>query len=120
MGNVQASESGVPPPGMSPSAPSLEERNPGTVEDLHKECKEIFPMAFEGAKLVVQKALSNNFQVLLISLKFVICELIILIQDISFSYNVQHDAKRIQIWCHICWSNTVGTSGSLSRSDRRH
>lgn len=65
MGNVQASESGVPPPGMSPSAPASEERNPGTVEDLHKECKEIFPMAFEGAKLVVQKALSNNFQVLL-------------------------------------------------------
>ena len=63
MGNVQASESGVPP--SPPGAPSSEDKdkNPGTVEDLHKDCKELFPMAFEGGKLIVQKALSNNFQV---------------------------------------------------------
>lgn len=38
--------------------------NPGTVEDLHKQCQNVFPMFFEGAKLLVNKALSNNFQVL--------------------------------------------------------
>ena len=63
MGNVHASESGLPP-SPPPGSPSEEkDRNPGTVEDLHRECKEVFPMAFEGGKLIVQKALSNNFQV---------------------------------------------------------
>ena len=64
MGNVQASESGVPPspPAGAPSSED-KDKNPGTVEDLHKDCKELFPMAFEGGKLIVQKALSNNFQV---------------------------------------------------------
>ena len=37
--------------------------NPGTVEDLHKKCQNIFPMFFEGAKLLVNKALNQNFQV---------------------------------------------------------
>ena len=67
MGNVQASESGVPPPGPPGAGgmpPPSDDKNPGTVEQIHKECKEIFPMAFEGAKLVVQKGLSNNFQVI--------------------------------------------------------
>jgi len=54
MGNVQASEAGMG---------ATEDRNPGTVEDLHNRCKEVFPMAFEGVKLMVQKGLSNNFQV---------------------------------------------------------
>ena len=63
MGNVHASESGVPP-SPPPGSPGEEkDKNPGTVEDLHRECKELFPMAFEGGKLIVQKALSNNFQV---------------------------------------------------------
>jgi len=61
MGNVHASEAGVTPP--PPPSPPTEDRNPGTVEDLHSKCKEIFPMAFEGCKLLVQKGLSNNFQV---------------------------------------------------------
>ena len=60
MGNVHASEGGVSPP---PPPPPTEDKNPGTVEDLHAKCKEIFPMAFEGCKLLVQKGLSNNFQV---------------------------------------------------------
>lgn len=49
------------PPGMPPTTgfPS----NPGTVEDLHKKCQNIFPMFFEGAKLLVNKALNQNFQV---------------------------------------------------------
>ncbi|XP_014479777.1 PREDICTED: mitochondrial import receptor subunit TOM40 homolog 1 [Dinoponera quadriceps] len=37
--------------------------NPGTIEDLHKKCKDIFPMNFEGAKLVVNKGLSNHFHI---------------------------------------------------------
>ncbi len=37
--------------------------NPGTMEDLHKACLAIQPMFFEGAKLLVNKGLSNNFQV---------------------------------------------------------
>ena len=66
MGNVQASESGVPPGSqsgpMSPPPPQSDS-NPGTVEDLHKDCKEVFPIPFEGAKLLIQKALSSTFQV---------------------------------------------------------
>ena len=63
MGNVQASESGVPPPGSQAPPPPQYDKNPGTVEDLHKECKEVFPIPFEGAKLLIQKALSSTFQV---------------------------------------------------------
>lgn len=37
--------------------------NPGTMEDLHKKCKDVFPVIFEGAKLMVNKGLSNHFQV---------------------------------------------------------
>lgn len=37
--------------------------NPGTIEDLHKKCKDIFPINFEGAKLVVNKGLSNHFHI---------------------------------------------------------
>ena len=36
-------------------------RNPGTVEELHARWKEMLPQPFEGAKLLVQKGLSNNF-----------------------------------------------------------
>jgi len=61
MGNVHASEAGMTPP--PPPPPSTEDKNPGTVEDLHVKCKDIFPMPFEGCKLLVQKGLSNNFQV---------------------------------------------------------
>jgi len=62
MGNVHASSQGMagPPPSSPEPSPDM---NPGTVEDLHNKCKEIFPMAFEGCKLMVQKGLSNNFQV---------------------------------------------------------
>ena len=61
MVNGHAAERGGPPPGMPAPA---EDINPGTVEDIHKECKEVFPMPFEGAKLMVSKMLSNNFQVI--------------------------------------------------------
>ncbi|XP_048849051.1 mitochondrial import receptor subunit TOM40 homolog isoform X1 [Brienomyrus brachyistius] len=37
--------------------------NPGTFEECHRKCKEIFPMETEGVRLVVNKGLSNHFQV---------------------------------------------------------
>ncbi|KAM3873133.1 mitochondrial import receptor subunit TOM40 homolog [Diretmus argenteus] len=37
--------------------------NPGTYEECHRKCKELFPMQMEGVRLVVNKGLSNNFQV---------------------------------------------------------
>lgn len=37
--------------------------NPGTIEDLHKKCKELMPMYFEGAKLLVNRGISNHFQI---------------------------------------------------------
>ena len=67
MGNVHAAESGVPPPSggsqPSPPPPQTDSKNPGTVEDLHKDCKEVFPIPFEGSKVLIQKALSSTFQV---------------------------------------------------------
>jgi len=69
MGNVYAS-SQKPTPGdvifadpQEKSDPLADLENPGSMEDLHKKCKEIFPVNFEGAKIVVQKGLSNHFQV---------------------------------------------------------
>ncbi|KAG9482114.1 hypothetical protein GDO78_011029 [Eleutherodactylus coqui] len=90
MGNVLAASSPAPPPAGSPPAPGLvtvppgftmppvsglgtavekkepqEERlpNPGTFEECHRKCKELFPMQMEGVKLTVNKGLSNYFQV---------------------------------------------------------
>lgn len=37
--------------------------NPGSMEELHKKVKELMPANFEGAKLMVNKGLSNHFQV---------------------------------------------------------
>ncbi|KZC05079.1 Mitochondrial import receptor subunit TOM40 like protein 1, partial [Dufourea novaeangliae] len=37
--------------------------NPGTIEDLHKKCKDVFPVNFEGAKLMFSKGLSYHFQI---------------------------------------------------------
>ncbi|XP_037902743.1 mitochondrial import receptor subunit TOM40 homolog 1-like [Hermetia illucens] len=37
--------------------------NPGTIEDLHKKCKDVMPVPFEGAKMMLNKGLSNHFQV---------------------------------------------------------
>ncbi|KAL4228797.1 Mitochondrial import receptor subunit TOM40B [Mactra antiquata] len=36
--------------------------NPGTYDDLHKACKEIFPQPFEGGRVVIGKGLSSHFQ----------------------------------------------------------
>ncbi|XP_051999762.1 mitochondrial import receptor subunit TOM40 homolog [Xyrauchen texanus] len=37
--------------------------NPGTFEECHRKCKEVFPIQMEGVRLVVNKGLSNHFQV---------------------------------------------------------
>uniref|UniRef100_A0A3P8WGD4 Translocase of outer mitochondrial membrane 40 homolog (yeast) n=1 Tax=Cynoglossus semilaevis TaxID=244447 RepID=A0A3P8WGD4_CYNSE len=37
--------------------------NPGTYEECHQKCKEVFPLQMEGVRLVVNKGLSNHFQV---------------------------------------------------------
>uniref|UniRef100_A0A8C0YKK6 Translocase of outer mitochondrial membrane 40 homolog (yeast) n=1 Tax=Cyprinus carpio carpio TaxID=630221 RepID=A0A8C0YKK6_CYPCA len=36
--------------------------NPGTFEECHRKCKEVFPVQMEGVRLVVNKGLSNHFQ----------------------------------------------------------
>ena len=41
------------------SAPNFQ-YNPGTVEDLHKQCQGVFPMFFEGAKILVNKVGDSN------------------------------------------------------------
>lgn len=78
--SVPASPPLVPPPPMatpgtggpgapSPSSPSEkpgeipQDTGPGTFEDLHKKCKDLFPNPFEGAKLIINKGLSNHFQI---------------------------------------------------------
>uniref|UniRef100_A0AC34FKC2 Mitochondrial import receptor subunit TOM40 homolog n=1 Tax=Panagrolaimus sp. ES5 TaxID=591445 RepID=A0AC34FKC2_9BILA len=58
-----------PPPSVKPTTEGLTpssqlvDHNPGSYEDLHRKCRDIFPMCFEGAKLMVQKGLSSHFQV---------------------------------------------------------
>lgn len=79
MGNVFASSPLSPPTAMAPAPPPSvpeppdqrelplqddgEMQNPGTLEDLHKKCKDIFPANFEGGRLMVNKGLSNHFQI---------------------------------------------------------
>lgn len=79
MGNAHASAAPpVPVPafaspidssaGKSDSTPGNEStatnsRNPGTLEDLHKRCKDVFPSPIEGVRLSMNKGLSNHFQV---------------------------------------------------------
>lgn len=53
-----------PPAESSPQPPSnADDKNPGTYEDLHKKCKELFPQNFEGGKLIISKGLSSHFQI---------------------------------------------------------
>jgi hypothetical protein len=75
MGNVHAfAAPPVPPPTYAPpidsnageasiDKPTSTSRNPGTIEELHKRCKEVFPNPIEGARLCMNKGLSNHFQV---------------------------------------------------------
>lgn len=80
MGSVLAASAPPPPlpsPDFSPSPAKQDAspvstawkespgslQNPGTIEDLHKKCKDVFPVNFEGAKLMLTKGLSNHFQI---------------------------------------------------------
>ncbi|XP_074593402.1 mitochondrial import receptor subunit TOM40 homolog 1-like [Brevipalpus obovatus] len=71
MGNVHAS---APPPPLTPipepqpvkevPSPSEDSKSkPGTLEELHKKCKDVFPMPFQGARIVFNRGLSNHFQI---------------------------------------------------------
>uniref|UniRef100_A0AAR2M030 Translocase of outer mitochondrial membrane 40 homolog, like n=1 Tax=Pygocentrus nattereri TaxID=42514 RepID=A0AAR2M030_PYGNA len=53
--------------------------NPGTFEECHRKCKEVFPLQMEGVRLVVNKGLSNHFQVSLKLLKSQSCNILCLI-----------------------------------------
>ncbi|VBB26472.1 unnamed protein product [Acanthocheilonema viteae] len=37
--------------------------NPGSLEEIHRKCREIFPMCFDGARMMLTKAMSSHFQV---------------------------------------------------------
>ncbi|XP_037938063.1 mitochondrial import receptor subunit TOM40 homolog 1-like [Teleopsis dalmanni] len=37
--------------------------NPGTVDEIHKKCKDVQALTFEGARIMLNKGLSNHFQV---------------------------------------------------------
>ncbi|CAK9817491.1 Mitochondrial import receptor subunit TOM40 homolog 1 [Anthophora plagiata] len=83
MGNVLAASvppPPSPPPPISGLLPNLEKpdssvesqtpsgtsdtlENPGTIEDLNKKCKGVFPANFEGGRLMFNKGLSHHFQI---------------------------------------------------------
>lgn len=80
MGNVFAATAVQPlNPGNIPGFPSTADQpkpesnsenvkvqlnnNPGSMDELHRKCKEIFPMPFDGGKVIVNKILSNHFQI---------------------------------------------------------
>ena len=46
-----------------PFVATTSDNNPGSFDELHRKCREVFPMCFEGAKVMVQKGLSSHFQV---------------------------------------------------------
>uniref|UniRef100_A0A0N5B078 Mitochondrial import receptor subunit TOM40 homolog n=1 Tax=Syphacia muris TaxID=451379 RepID=A0A0N5B078_9BILA len=46
-----------------PFVATTSDNNPGSFDELHRKCRDIFPMCFEGAKVMVQKGLSTHFQV---------------------------------------------------------
>ncbi|KAI3358796.1 hypothetical protein L3Q82_015191 [Scortum barcoo] len=59
--------SSVIPPSEAASGQQQEAENPlpnpGAFDECHRKCKEVFPMQMEGVRLVVNKGLSNHFQV---------------------------------------------------------
>lgn len=40
----------------------IENWYPGTIEDLHNNCRKVMPIFFDGAIIVINKSLSNHFQ----------------------------------------------------------
>lgn len=51
------------PPGCVPCPKGSTPGNPGTFEDIHKKIDELDPKNFDGARLVLNKILSNHFSV---------------------------------------------------------
>ncbi|VDN30477.1 unnamed protein product [Gongylonema pulchrum] len=45
------------------TAPATTSNNPGSLEDLHRKCREIFPMCFDGARVMLTKPFSSHFHV---------------------------------------------------------
>ncbi|KAG8146870.1 putative Translocase of outer mitochondrial membrane 40-like protein [Naja naja] len=37
--------------------------NPGSFDELHRKCKDVFPQQIEGVKLIINKSLSSHLQV---------------------------------------------------------
>ncbi|XP_077290039.1 mitochondrial import receptor subunit TOM40 homolog 1-like [Arctopsyche grandis] len=37
--------------------------NPGNLDEIHKKCKEVMPVNFEGCKLMINRGINNNFQI---------------------------------------------------------
>lgn len=54
---------GVPEQPKQPEVASELVNNPGTYEELHKACKDVFPQPFEGGRLVIGKGVSSHFQI---------------------------------------------------------
>uniref|UniRef100_A0A0K0EAM8 Mitochondrial import receptor subunit TOM40 homolog n=1 Tax=Strongyloides stercoralis TaxID=6248 RepID=A0A0K0EAM8_STRER len=52
-----------PPPTPSESFLDNNSTNPGSFDELHRKCRDIFPLCFEGAKVMLQKGISSHFQV---------------------------------------------------------
>ncbi|CAG9539380.1 unnamed protein product [Cercopithifilaria johnstoni] len=44
-------------------SPVTTSSNPGSLEEIHRKCREIFPMCFDGARMMLTKAMSSHFQV---------------------------------------------------------
>lgn len=44
-------------------SPVTTNSNPGSLEEIHRKCREIFPMCFDGARMMLTKAMSSHFQV---------------------------------------------------------
>jgi len=66
MADIKTSGPPPPPPPPPVSVGGGDDKpleNPGTVEELHKKTKEVFPVNFDGAKIMVNKGLSSHFQI---------------------------------------------------------
>lgn len=71
--NVQLPPIGIvpsPPPDGDkgpprPSSAAKEDKitNPGNFEELHKKCKDVLPVPFDGFRLAINKGLSNHYQI---------------------------------------------------------
>ncbi|XP_055352133.1 mitochondrial import receptor subunit TOM40 homolog [Paramacrobiotus metropolitanus] len=63
--SATALSSASPPSGtlQPPAPPRFSLNNPGSFEDLHKRAKDVFPSNFEGFRFMLNKPLSNHFQV---------------------------------------------------------